>query len=136
MSRVSGISNKPQNHRRRKGHFNKRMSEAAKIIVTVAAVECRMCPTIVTGRTANGCTVYARYRWGQLSVRLDPRDPAPDGGAAGVWILQTQIDPEGLDGYMRYEELIEHTSEIIEWPVELSPRTFDDGADELNILTL
>lgn len=90
------------------------MSETAKIIVTVATVECRMCPTIFTGRTADGCTVYARYRWGQLSVRLDPRHPAPDGGAGGTWILERQIDPEGLDGCMTYEELMQHTADTLE----------------------
>jgi hypothetical protein len=106
-----------------------------KIKIITAQVACPMCPTTITGRTADGLTVYARYRWGHLSVRVDPRDPAPHGGAGGVWILERQIDPEGLDGWMEYEELKEYTSEIIEWPEELTPRTFDDdestGLDDL-----
>lgn len=102
------------------------MSQTHKITVATASMECCMCPTIVTGRTADGLTVYARYRWGKLSVRVDSRDPAPDGGAGGVWILERQIDPEGLDGAMDFDELKIHTAESIEWPDEITPLTFDE----------
>jgi hypothetical protein len=102
------------------------MSQTEKIIVITAIMECCMCPTTFTGRTADGCTVYARYRWGILSVRVDPRDPAPHGGAGGVWILEKQLDPEGLAGAMYFDELKILTAEIIEWPDELTPLTFDE----------
>lgn len=103
------------------------MSQTEKIIVITAIMECCMCPTTFTGRTADGCTIYARYRWGILSVRIDPRDPAPHGGAGGVWILEKQLDEEGLDGWLEFDELREHTAEIIEWPDDLSPRPPDDS---------
>jgi len=71
-----------------------------KIKVIVAQIECWMCPRTITGRTDDGWTIYARYRWGNLSVRIDPRDPPSDGGASGRWIMDKQIDPEELDGWM------------------------------------
>ncbi len=101
------------------------MSQTEKIIIITAIMECCMCPTTFTGRTADGCTIYARYRWGILSVRIDWRDPAPHGGAGGAWILEKQLDPKGLAGAMYFDELKQHTSEIIEWPDELTPRSFD-----------
>ncbi len=102
------------------------MSQLEKIVVVTASMECPMCPTIVTGRTAEGVTVYVRYRWGNLSVRIDPREPAPNAGAEGMWILALQLDPEGLDGWLSYEEVKQHTAEILVWPEELTPRNFDD----------
>lgn len=74
------------------------MSTPEKIIVTEATIESRFCPTIISGKTQDGGTVYVRYRWGHLTVRVDPRDPAPLGGAGGEWILEQQLDPEGLGG--------------------------------------
>lgn len=85
-----------------------------------------MCPTTIIGKTSDGLTVYVRYRWGMLSVRLDPRDPAPNYGSEGAWVLREQIDPKGLDGCMTFDELKEHTADFIVWPTELSPRTFDE----------
>lgn len=98
-----------------------------KITVTEAHMECWMCPTIIVGTTANDWTIYARYRWGHLSVRLDPREPAPFSGALGYWIYEAQLDPNGLDGYISYEYLRELTADIIDWPPELTPRTYDDS---------
>jgi hypothetical protein len=102
------------------------MSHPAKIIVTTAHQECCMCPTVIVGRTLDSATVYVRYRWGRLTVRLDLRDPAPHGGAAGVWIMFKQLDPEGLAGCLDYDEIRELTADIIDWPPELSPQIFDD----------
>lgn len=86
-----------------------------------------MCPTLIAGTTTEGETVYARYRWGRLTVRLDPHHPAPHGGAAGVWIMVKQLDPEGLAGCISYEEIREITDEIIAWPDEITPKIYDDG---------
>lgn len=86
-----------------------------------------MCPTVIIGRTVEGGTVYCRYRWGQLRVSCDHRNPAPHGGAAGQWLMVKQLDPEGLNGCLYYEELRELTADIIEWPDELSPQVFDEN---------
>lgn len=41
--------------------------------------------------------------------------------------MDKQIDPAGIDGAMNYDELRELTTDLIEWPVELSPKTFDEN---------
>jgi hypothetical protein len=105
-----------------------------KIIVTTAHMEFPLCPTIFVGVTKDGWTVYARYRWGRLSVRIDPRNPPPHGGAGGKWIMDKQIDPAGIDGSMYYADLREHTADSIEWPAELSPRTFEEDVPWLHDL--
>lgn len=102
------------------------MSDNRKVIVIIAQIECRMCPTIIIGRDENGSTIYARYRWGHLSVRLDTREPSPNGGAEGKWIYEQQLDPDGLEGFLTYDELREITAEFIEWPLEVKPRLYDD----------
>ena len=94
-----------------------------------------MSPTVIAGQTDDGSTIYARYRWGRLVIRLDPRDPPPHGGAAGAWIMDRQLDPTGLAGFIDYADLRELTAEIIDWPLELTPRTRDDSdADDLSDL--
>ncbi len=103
------------------------MSQTEKIVVIEAYTECFACPTIIIGKTSDGWAVYARYRWGQLSVRVDPSEPAPLDGAMGCWIVEKQLDPEGLDGWLDYETLREITAEIMVWPDELSPRTYDNS---------
>lgn len=105
------------------------MSNPKKIIVATAHIQCPMCPTTIIGNTATGLTVYARYRWGCLSVRVDPRDPAPHGGAWGLIIYEAQLG-ESDDGVMEYEELRNHTQNVVEWPDQHSPRP-TDGNDEL-----
>ena len=94
-------------------------------------MEFPMCPAVYVGTTDDGGTVYARYRWGRLVIRLDHRDPPILGGAAGRWILDKQLDPDGLAGCISYEELRELTAELVEWPNELTPRKFDDDGDDL-----
>lgn len=103
------------------------MSQYEKIIVISAQMECGMCPTIITGKTIEGLTVYVRYRWGRLSVRIDSQNPSPFSGAGGLEILTTQIDPEGIDGCMTYDEIKQHSSEMITWPDDLSPRNYDES---------
>ncbi len=104
------------------------MTLPGKIIVTTAHMECSMCPTVVCGVTTEGETIRARYRWGRLVIRLDPRD-SPLGGAGGAWIMDEQLDPEGLAGCLTYDEIREITADIIDWPDELSLKIFDEDKD-------
>jgi len=96
-----------------------------RIDVVTAYVECPMCPATYIGITATSHTVYARYRYGCLSVRLDPRNPAPFGGAWWLTIMEAHFG-EPDDGHMHYDELREHTKNLVEWPAELSPRPAND----------
>lgn len=101
------------------------MSRSQKIIVTTAYMECPMCPSTYIGTTATGHTVYARYRFGSLSVRLDPRNPAPYGGAWGLTLMEAHLG-EPDDGHMDYAEMREHSKNLVSWPAELSPRPIND----------
>lgn len=105
------------------------MSHPRKIIVTTAHMECCMCPTVIAGTTSDGETIRARYRWGRLVIRLDPPN-LPCGGAAGAWIMDQQLDPEGLAGFLSYEEIKDLTDEMIQWPDELSPMPPDQTDDD------
>lgn len=102
------------------------MTQPGKITVVCATLEFPLCPTVFSGRTADGSTVYCRYRWGRLSVRLDHRKPAPCDGAEGRRIYERKIDPNGLDGQLSYDDLRQHTAELLDWPAELTPKTYDE----------
>lgn len=110
------------------------MTKPRKIIVTRAHTEFPMCPTAIVGTTDDGSTIYCRYRWGLLTVRLDDRNPAPHGGAEGQTIHEIQLDPTGLDGDLDYDKLRKITEETIEWPSELSPKPRETGQDILEVL--
>ncbi len=86
-------------------------------MITVVSVKwiCIACPTIYTGKTADGLTVYARYRWGLLSVRIDDSPEPECEGAAGWEILAKTIDHE-VHGWLSYSDLRQYTVGLIEWP--------------------
>lgn len=104
------------------------------ITVVSAYYELFACPTIVVGKTDDGGTVYARYRWGCLSVRIDPRDDPPQGGAGGAWVFNRKYGNE-YDGCISYEELREITQGEIEWPDHLHDPPPRDG-DAFDLLEL
>jgi len=108
------------------------MSQPEKITVVTAWIELLMCPSIFIGKTADGWTVYCRFRWGHLSVRVDPRDPPPFYGAEGMWIFAEEIDAEG-GGCMDYDELRQITGHLIDWPDQLSSRPKSDDDETLTI---
>ena len=97
-----------------------------KIIVVSAHMEFPLCPTIVSGTTDDGATVYVRYRFGRISIRIDHRKPAPNGGTGGRRIYEEKLDPDGLNGWLEYDDLRKITADWIEWPDELTPRKFDE----------
>lgn len=108
------------------------MSNSEKIIVVTAHMDCLMCPSVYIGRTASGMTVYARYRFGRLSVRLDPRDPPPNRGVWGLRILESDIG-ESMDSVLDYDELREITQNVVDWPEQLSERPKSDDDETLTI---
>lgn len=102
------------------------MNPPGKIRVVTAYMEFPRCPTVYVGTTDDGKTIRARYRFGRLVIRLDARNPAPDGGAGGAWIYDQQLDPEGIDGSLDYAALREITTDSIDWPDELTARKYDE----------
>ena len=100
------------------------------ITVASAYYELYACPTVIVGKTEDGSTVYARYRWGHLSVRSDPREDPPHGGAGGAWVFCRKYGDEH-DGCISYEELREITTGEISWPDQLDdpPPRGDDALD-------
>jgi hypothetical protein len=99
---------------------------------------CFACPTIYTGKTAEGWTVYARYRCGHLSVRIDDAHEPRHGGAAGRSILEVTLGGE-YDGSLDYADLRQHTAGVVEWPDQLTapdPRPAAESTDPADILTL
>jgi hypothetical protein len=96
------------------------------------------CPSTFTGTTAAGQTVYARYRCGHLSVRIDDAHEPRHGGAAGRSILEVTLGGE-YDGSLDYADLRQHTAGVVEWPDQLTapdPRPAAESTDPTDILTL
>jgi hypothetical protein len=96
------------------------------------------CPSTFTGTTADGLTIYARYRCGHLSVRIDDAPEPRHGGAAGGSILEVTLGGE-YDGLLDYTNLRQHTAGLVEWPDELTapdPRPVGGPTDPTDILTL
>ena len=73
------------------------------------------CPTIWIGKTADGHTIYCRYRWDHLSVRLSTQPNPEFEGAGGASIAELKYG-EPFDGSLDFEELRNITSELIIWP--------------------
>ena len=84
------------------------------ITVVSAYFELHVCPTVIFGKTSDGSTIFARYRWGHLSIRIEP--PNKSDSESG-WIYSEQIGDE-YDGCLDYDTLREITREMIEWPEE------------------
>lgn len=72
---------------------------------------CDVCPSQWEGKTADGRTIYVRFRWGYLSIGL--------GGtideAIGDETFGREIS-DGMDGYLPYEELRRVTAGHFIWP--------------------
>ena len=99
---------------------------------------CFACPTTYTGVTDGGLTVYARYRWGRLSVRIDASPEPEFDGAAGGEILAKAIGDK-FDGMLSYAELRQQTDGVVEWPDELikpDPKPVAESTDPYDPLTL
>lgn len=86
------------------------------IIVKTVTQTCFAAPNCYSGKTAEDCTIFTRYRFGHLSVRLLPAG-IDDGlqGASGASIFEADYG-ESFDGILDYSELRTLTKEIVQWP--------------------
>lgn len=106
--------------------------ESGPIIVVSVRQECHACPTSWTGKTIDDKEVYARYRWGYLSVEVDDRvvygRQLDYGEDDREWMDEKMNSSDELlkmmnggfssyAGDMDYHELIEHTQGWLAWPI-------------------
>jgi hypothetical protein len=86
------------------------------IVVATVTQTCCACPNTFTGITTEGDTIFARYRWGHLSIRFLPAgvDDASD-GSDGKSIIEADYGGQ-FDGFLNYDELRSITRGIIQWP--------------------
>jgi hypothetical protein len=64
---------------------------------------CNACPSQWSGRTTENEYLYVRYRWGWLRVEVNDQE-----------ILSKKCGGP-LDGYMDFEELVEHTATLLDF---------------------
>ena len=62
------------------------------------------CPAQWEGRTEGDRSVYVRYRWGYLSVRVGPPGGDLQNAIAGIRVYGEQIGDE-LDGSIAWQEV-------------------------------
>lgn len=68
---------------------------------------CSACPSQWDIYTDKGEYIYARYRWGVLTLTLNPwRDEQ---------LLYKERHGDELDGVMETTELVEHTKSVLDW---------------------
>ncbi len=95
------------------------------------------CPSQWEGTLEDGRVLYARYRWGELSVGLGVHiDEAFHNGRSDQ-ALYVEYVGAGLDGFMDFEELKVHLHGLLEFPADLvveneRPPDWElDGLEEL-----
>jgi hypothetical protein len=77
------------------------------------------CPSQWEGVLEDGRAVYARYRWGELSVGVgESVDEAVRNGMSDQALYADAVSG-GLDGYMDFEELKTHLHGLLEFPATL-----------------
>jgi hypothetical protein len=80
---------------------------------------CPACPSQWEGKLDDGRVVYARYRWGGLSVGVgEELEDAVDNGMSEGALFSENVG-DGLDGFMSFEELRAQLSGLLEFPADL-----------------
>lgn len=69
---------------------------------------CSACPSQWNIYTDEGEYIYARYRWGRLTITLNP-------WREGSKELYCEDIGDGLDGVMETTELVEYTKSVLDW---------------------
>jgi hypothetical protein len=80
---------------------------------------CIACPSQWEGTLDDGRAVYARYRYGGLSVGIgEDIDEAVRNGMSDQTLYASDVG-DGLDGFMDFEELKAHLHGLLEFPADL-----------------
>lgn len=69
---------------------------------------CGACPSQWDIWTTDGQYIYARYRWGGLTLTLEV-------GTPNSRILYAENIGDGWNGVLSTQELIDHTSSVLDW---------------------
>lgn len=87
--------------------------------VTSLKKTCTACPSQWEGSLDDGRVLYARYRWGELSVGLGERiEDAIDSSGSDEALFCEHVG-DGLDGFMAFEELRAHLYGLLDFPANL-----------------
>jgi len=95
------------------------------------------CPSQWEGALEDGRVLYARYRWGELSVGVGADIDEAVRCGMSEQAFYAECVGEGLDGFMDFEELKVHLHGLLEFPPDLiveneRPPSWElDGLDEL-----
>jgi len=88
--------------------------------VTNIVETCFACPSQWEGKTEDGHTIYIRYRWGHLSVRVSYSTSEDISDAVmGKEIISLSYG-DGMSGVMSYEELKYLCRDVLELPDEVN----------------
>lgn len=79
-------------------------------MITVTTIDSMggACPFQIEGATSDGRSVYARYRWGRLTVRVGDET-----------VYAHSPDPTGWEGCLNGATVAALTKGVIEWPAEV-----------------
>ena len=95
------------------------------IRVAEAVETCAGCPAQWEGRTDDGRRIYARYRFGCLTVGVgrthDEAVRAAMGGPSDGCLVDL-VHGDEYDGFMSQYTLADLTAHLIEWPWSRDPR--------------
>ena len=98
-----------------------------KYVVKAVVLTCSACPSQWDGVLDDGRSIYVRYRWGGLSIRV-ASEVGPEGDAVGGKEIFSGNFGDGLDGVMSYEELKTHTLGVFSWPeAQVSDEEFEES---------
>jgi hypothetical protein len=77
---------------------------------------CSECPSQWEGHTEDNKAVYVRYRWGELEVTIGDTNNIDEAISNGKRIVSLARDEDELDGHLSYDELVNWTKDVIDWP--------------------
>ncbi len=88
------------------------------IRVATARQTCYACPSQWEGHTPEGREVYARYRWGHLSVYVS-REPGGNAIRDGEVVFSRDLAGDGMSGVLNSDGLRTATAGVIAWPAAM-----------------
>jgi hypothetical protein len=112
-------------HEMNADRYHDEMSTPSLPIQVVSARRtCNACPSQWSGKLADGREIYARFRWGHLTVTISPK--VGEDAVFGTLVAEWSDDSGGWGGVMDDDQLRAVTAGRVEWPAEIGGRTLED----------